>query len=183
MTDLVVRDATTADAAACGAVYAPYVRSSAASFETEPPSAEEMARRIGAALATHAWLVAERDGALVGYAYATAYKARPAYRWTCETSVYVGAGAQGAGVGRTLYVALLDRLAGRGFRTAVAGMTLPNPASAGLHAALGFTPCGVLPRVGWKAGRWHDVALLSRPLGHAPSADVAHPDAAPAEPR
>ena len=89
MNALDVRDATTADAAACAAVYAPYVRSTAASFETEPPSVDEVARRIAAARATHAWLVAERDGELVGYAYATAYKPRPAYRWTCETSVYV----------------------------------------------------------------------------------------------
>ena len=176
MTGLHVREATTADAEACAAIYAPYVRSTAASFEIEPPSMAEVARRIAAARATHAWLVAERDGALVGYAYATAYKSRPAYRWTCETSVYVAAVAQRAGVGRTLYTALLDRLAGRGFRTAVAGLTLPNPASAGLHAALGFTPCGVLPQVGWKAGRWHDVALLQRPLGDEPYADGPPPE-------
>ena len=178
MTDLVVRDATTADAAACAALYAPYVRSTPASFETDPPAVDEMARRIAAAVDAHAWFVAERDGAILGYAYATAYKVRPAYRWTCETSVYVDGEAQGGGVGRALYEVLLDRLAERGFRTAVAGMTLPNPASAALHAALGFTSCGVLPRVGWKAGRWHDVALLQRPLGDAP-----YDGSAPPEPR
>jgi L-amino acid N-acyltransferase YncA len=176
VTGLHVRDAMTEDAGACAAIYAPYVRSTAASFEIEPPSVDEVARRIAAALATHAWLVAERDDELVGYAYATAYKSRPAYRWTCETSVYVAPHTQGGGVGRTLCTALLDRLAERGFRTAVASMTLPNPASAGLHAALGFTSCGVLPRVGWKAGRWHDVALLQRPLGDEPYGDGQPPE-------
>jgi phosphinothricin acetyltransferase len=164
-----VRDATTADAEGCAAIYAPYVLTSAASFETDPPGPGELARRIATALATHAWLVAERDGVLVGYAYATAYKTRAAYRWTCETSVYVAADAQRGGVGRTLYAALLTRLQARGFRSAVAGMTLPNEASAALHEALGFSRCGVLPRVGWKAGRWHDVALLQRDLGPGPS--------------
>lgn len=174
---LTVRDATTADASGCAAIYAPYVLGTAASFETEPPGAEELVRRIEAALSTHAWLVAERDDRLAGYAYATAYKPRPAYRWTCEVSVYVVAGEQRGGVGRSLYDALLERLATRGFRTAVASMTLPNPASAGLHAALGFRPAGVLARVGWKAGRWHDVALFQRELGPGPYGSEA-----PAEP-
>jgi L-amino acid N-acyltransferase YncA len=165
VTGLSVRDATAADAAGCAAVYAPYVLSTAASFETDPPSPEEMARRIGLALEHYAWLVAERDGRLVGYAYATTYKPRPAYRWTCEVSVYVVDGEHRGGVGRALYVELLERLVTRGFRTVVASTTLPNPASAGLHEALGFSPAGVLERVGWKGGRWHDVALWRRGLG------------------
>lgn len=163
-----VRDAEAADAAACAEVYAPFVRDTAVSFETEPPDAAELARRIATARRTYAWLVAEVDGAVSGYAYATAYRARAAYRWTCETSVYLGPGSRGRGLGRALYEALLGRVADRGYRTAVAAMTLPNPASAGLHAALGFTEVGVLPRVGWKHGRWHDVALFSRGLGAAP---------------
>jgi L-amino acid N-acyltransferase YncA len=165
---LVVRDATPADAAACAAIYAPYVLGTSVSFETEPPTPAELARRIETALGTHAWLVAERDGAPVGYAYATAYRPRPAYRWTCEVSVYVDGCELRGGVGRSLYEALLDRLAGRGFRTALAAMTLPNPASAGLHEALGFSLCGVLADVGWKDGRWHDVALLQRAIGSQP---------------
>jgi L-amino acid N-acyltransferase YncA len=165
VTGLAVRPATTGDGAVCAAIYAPYVLGTAASFETEPPVAEEMARRIEAASEQHAWLVAERGGTLVGYAYATAWRSRPAYRWTCEVSVYVVDHERGGGVGRALYDALLARLAERGFRSVVAGMTLPNPASARLHEALGFSPVGVLTRVGWKAGRWHDVALLQRGLG------------------
>jgi L-amino acid N-acyltransferase YncA len=168
VTELAVRDATPADAAACAAVYAPYVLGTTASFETDPPGPAEMAHRIETALATHAWVVAERAGELVGYAYATAYKPRAAYRWTCEVSVYVATAAHRGGVGRALYGALLDRLAGRGFRTAVATTTLPNPSSAGLHEALGFRLSGVLVGVGWKAGRWHDVALLQRAIGPRP---------------
>lgn len=174
---LAVRDATAADAAGCAAIYAPYVLGTAVSFEAVPPTPEELARRIEVAVRAHAWLVAERDGVLIGYAYATEYRSRPAYRWTCEVSVYVAEGEHGGGVGRSLYEALLGRLAGRGFRTAVAAMTLPNPASAGLHEALGFRPSGVLRHVGWKDGRWHDVALLQRAL--SPDADDESPPADP----
>lgn len=168
MSRTTVRDASTDDAEACAAIYAPYVTGTAVSFETEPPGPDELAQRIGAALDTHAWLVAERDGAVVGYAYATAYKPRAAYRWTCEVSVYVAGEAQHGGVGRALYTALLDRLAERGYRTAIATMTLPNPASTALHEALGFVRSGVLARVGWKAGDWHDVALFHRAIGADP---------------
>ena len=144
MTDPVVRDATADDAAACAGIYAPYVPGTAASFETEPPRRRRWRGASRRRSGTHAWLVAERTATVVGYAYATAYRPRAAYRWTCEVSVYVARDQRGGGVGRALYAALLDRLAERGYRTVVAGMTLPNPASAGLHAALGFTPAGVL---------------------------------------
>ncbi len=177
MTAPTVRDATTADASGCAAVYAPYVLGTAASFETDPPAPDEVARRIEAALRTHAWVVAERGAELVGYAYGTPYKPRPAYRWTSEVSVYVAGDQHGGGVGRMLYDELLTRLARRGVRTVVASMTLPNPASAGLHAALGFSPAGVLERVGWKHGRWHDVALLQRRIG--PEPDHAGPPSEP----
>ena len=168
MTGPVVRGAPPPDPTAGAAVYAPYVLGTAASFETDPPTPAEMARRITSAQQDHAWLVAVVGDVLVGYAYATAWRPRAAYRWTCEVSVYVERDQRGGGVGRALYTALLERLAERGYRTVLAGMTLPNAASAGLHAALGFTPAGVLERVGWKAGRWHDVALLRRSLGTGP---------------
>lgn len=153
-----VRDASAADAAACGAIYAPYVRDTAITFELEPPTTEEMARRIAKATASHAWLVLEDDGRVVGYAYGGPYKERPAYRWSCEVSVYLELGLRRRGAGRALYEVLLPRLAARGFRTAVAGMTLPNDASVGLHRAMGFEPVGVYRRIGWKLGAWHDVA-------------------------
>ena len=161
----IVRDATEADAAACAAIYAPYVRDTAITFETEPPDAAEFARRIAAATARHAWLVLEDDGRVTGYAYGGPFKERAAYRYACEVSVYLERGLRRSGGGRALYSALLARLAERGFRTAAAGMTQPNEASAGLHRALGFVTVGTFRRVGWKHGRWHDVAWVQRDLG------------------
>jgi L-amino acid N-acyltransferase YncA len=162
-----IRAATAADGAACAAVYAPYVRHSAITFETEPPTPVEMAGRIAAAQATHAWLVLVDAGRVVGYAYGGPYKVRAAYRWSCEVSVYLETGRRRGGGGRALYEALFARLAERGYRTAVAGMTLPNEASVGLHRALGFEPVGTYRRIGWKNGAWHDVAWMQRALGPA----------------
>ena len=173
--DLRVRGATQDDAAACAAVYAPYVTGTAATFEVDPPSVAQVAERIAAAVRAHAWLVLEDDGRVVGYASGAAFKPRPAYRWTCEVSVYLELGRRRTGGGRLLYEALLERLAERGYRTAVASIALPNPASEGLHRTLGFAPVGVLRRVGHKHGAWRDVAWWQR--------DLAGGDDPPAEPR
>ena len=151
------------DAATCAAIYAPHVSDGVASFELEPPSVEEMARRIEAA---HVWLVHEAGG----YAYATRHRERAAYRFTVETSVYVAEAAQGRGVGRALYDALLEEVARRGFRVALAGITLPNPASVALHESLGFEPVGVFREVGFKFGAWHDVGWWQRGLAEGPAA-------------
>lgn len=159
-----VRSAGPADAGACAAIYAPYVTDTVITFETVPPDAEEMAKRIAEAVRTHAWLVLEDEGRLAGYAYATPYKSRAAYRWSCEVSVYLELGRRRTGAGSTLYDALFARLVERGFRTAVAGMTLPNDASVGLHRAMGFEPVGTHRRIGWKHDAWHDVAWTQRPL-------------------
>ncbi len=160
-----VRDAVEHDAEACAAIYAPYVTDTVNTFENDPPSAREMARRIAAAQRAHAWLVLEDDGRVVGYAYGGPFRSREAWRWSCEVSVYLETGRRRGGGGRALYGALLDRLTERGYRTAVAGMTLPNEASEGLHRAMGFTAVGVYPRIGWKSGQWHDVAFAQRALG------------------
>jgi phosphinothricin acetyltransferase len=156
----VVRDASAVDAAACAAIYAPYVTGTAITFETEPPSADEMAARIETALRSYAWLVLEEQGRVVGYAYGGRFHARPAYRWAAEVSVYLEPGRRRSGGGRALYEALLARLRERGFRLAIAGMTLPNEASVGLHEALGFAPVGTYRRIGYKLGAWHDVAWM-----------------------
>jgi L-amino acid N-acyltransferase YncA len=156
-----IRAATEHDAPACAALYAPYVTDTAVSFETEPPDAAEMARRIAGA---HAWFVLEDHGHLAGYAYANPFAARAAYRWSCETSIYLEQGRRRTGAGRALYEALFHRLRERGLCRAFAGMTLPNEASAGLHRALGFEPAGVYRRVGWKHGAWHDVAWVQKDL-------------------
>jgi phosphinothricin acetyltransferase len=169
-----VRDAAPEDAAACAAIYAPYVRDTAISFEEEPPDAAEMARRMAACEARHAWLVLEDERRVVGFAYGSTHRERAAYRWTCEVSVYLEPGRRRTGAGRALYDVLLARLTARGYRLAVAGMTLPNEASAGLHRALGFEPAGTYRRVGYKHGAWHDVAWVQRPLG-APDAPLVEP--------
>jgi L-amino acid N-acyltransferase YncA len=159
-----VRDAVPADAGRCAEIYAPYVRNTAISFEAEPPSAGEVARRIAAAQREHAWLVLEDDGGVTGYAYAGPFMSRAAYRWSATVSVYLDGARRGSGGGRALYTALLDRLARRGIRTVLAGVALPNEASEGLHRALGFEPAGTYRRVGWKLGRWHDVTWYQKDL-------------------
>ncbi|MET0839994.1 MAG: N-acetyltransferase family protein [Marmoricola sp.] len=171
----VVRRATPADAAACQAIYATYVADTVISLETEPPSIEEMRERIEGVLATHDWLVLEVDGEVTGYAYGSTYRTRAAYRWACEVSVYLEPGRRRTGAGRTLYEALFPRLVDRGYLTALAGMTLPNPASEGLHRSLGFVDVGTWRRIGWKFGAWHDVLWLQRSLapGSEPPAELS----------
>jgi L-amino acid N-acyltransferase YncA len=159
-----VRDAGPDDAARCAAIYEPYVRDTAISFETEPPTAEEMAGRIAEAQRRHAWLVLEDGGTVTGYAYGGPFMARAAYSWSAAVSVYLEPGRRRTGAGRTLYAALFDRLAARGIRTVLAGIALPNDPSTGLHRALGFDEVGTYRRVGWKHGRWHDVAWFQRDL-------------------
>jgi L-amino acid N-acyltransferase YncA len=153
-----IRTATEADGAACAAVYAPYVTDTVITFELEPPSAEDFATRIATANERHAWLVLEDAGRVVGYAYGGTYLPRAAYRWACEVSVYLEMDRRRTGAGRMLYEALLHRLTERGFLTFIAGMTLPNAASEGLHRAMGFEPVGTYRRIGYKFAAWHDVA-------------------------
>jgi L-amino acid N-acyltransferase YncA len=159
-----IRLATPADGPALADIYRPAVVDFATSFELEPPDGAEMARRIARVMERTPWLVCERDGAVLGYAYAGAHRDRPAYQWSVEVSAYVHGDARRLGVGRALYASLFAALAVQGFRSAYAGVTLPNPASVGLHAAVGFTPVGVFRGVGYKHGAWHDVAWFELPL-------------------
>jgi phosphinothricin acetyltransferase len=159
-----VRIARPDDAAAVAAVYAPYVTDGVISFELDPPDAGEMARRMRAGGVRHPWLIAEEDGRLLGYAYSSAFRARAAYNWAVETTVYVAADAQGRGVGRGLYEELLARLTRAGFTQAIAVIALPNDPSVRLHERLGFAPIGVNPAVGYKHGRWIDVGMWQRSL-------------------
>jgi len=176
MPDFSIRDADPArDAAACAAIYAPYVEGSPVSFEERAPHASEMAARIERYRASHAWLVAERGGEVVGYAYATAFNERPAYRWSTSVSVYIAEDARGQGLGRALYEALFDRLRERGFRIACAGITLPNEASEGLHQSLGFELVGVNHEIGWKQGAWCDVGWYQLQLTPAPAGPPPEP--------
>lgn len=160
-----VRLATVADAAACAAIYRPYVEDTVISFELQPPTADDMAARIERVLERTPWLVAEVDGVVRGYAYGTRHRERPAYDWTVETAVYVDRGWQGRGVGRALLEALLDILRRQGFHLVVAGITLPNPGSVALHRKLGFEQVGEFEAMGWKAGGWHGVGWFALELG------------------
>ena len=170
-----VRAASERDAAACAAIYAPYVTDTPITFETDPPSPAQMANRIAAASRDHAWLVLEDGGRVVGYAYGGSFHSRPAYRWACEVSVYIELGRRRTGGGRALYEELFARLARRGFRVAVAGMTLPNDASVALHETMGFEPVGTYRRIGFKLGAWHDVAWMQRILGDPDAGADSHP--------
>lgn len=161
---MLIRAATADDAAACAAIYRPHVTGGWTSFELDPPDQAEMARRIAAYSESHAWLVAENDDAVLGYAYGSLHRTREAYATSCDVAVYVAAEATGQGVGRRLYEALLPALKARGLHAAFAGIALPNPASIGLHEAMGFTPVGVYREVGWKMGGWRDVGWWQRVL-------------------
>jgi phosphinothricin acetyltransferase len=163
-----IRTAQPSDAAAVQRIYAPVVEGSVISFEYEPPSAEEMARRIESTLRRLPWLVAEIDGRVVGYAYAAPHGERSAYRWSVDTSIYLDAESRGVGIGRQLYDHLLSTLAELGYVNAYAGITLPNEASVGLHEACGYEPVGVYRSVGYKFGQWHDVGWWHRRLHDSP---------------
>jgi L-amino acid N-acyltransferase YncA len=162
--EITVRVAELRDAEGVAAIYAPIVRDTAISFETEPPSPQEMAARIEATLPTHPWLVAQRDGNVLGYVYASKHIERSAYRWSVNVTAYLAETARGRGLGRKLYGVLIPILQAQGFRSAFAGIALPNEASVGLHEALGFRPLGVYQSVGFKLGAWRDVGWWRRSL-------------------
>lgn len=166
MSPMRVRHADPArDGAACAAIYAPYVDASGVSFEDVAPTAREMTARI-AATSTHLpWLVAEHGGEVAGYAYASQHRDRAGYRWAVDVAVYVDDAFHGRGAGRMLYEALLHLLRRQGFRSACAGIALPNAASVGLHTALGFELVGTYRDIGWKAGAWRDVGWWQLQLG------------------
>ncbi len=169
----VIRPAVEGDAAAIAEIYAPYVRETAISFETEPPTAAMMARRIVNTLETHPWLVADCGGRVVGYAYAGKHRERAAYRWSVDVTIYVGTAMHHIGIGRALYLPLLKVLRLQGFRSAFAEIALPNPGSVRLHEWAGFKPIGVHNDCGFKLGRWHDIGYWRLGLadGTAPPED------------
>ncbi len=174
MTTLSIRPARPADTPAITAIYAQAVLHGTASWEIEPPDEAEMLRRQEAILAGgYPYLVAERDGALLGYAYAGAYRPRPAYRATVENSIYIAPAAQGSGVGGALLAALIEACAARGFRQMIAVIGDGTGASIGsrrLHERAGFRLIGVAEKVGYKHGRWLDQMLMQKELGEADGA-------------
>jgi phosphinothricin acetyltransferase len=171
---MTIRLATLDDADPILEIYAPFCRATPVSFETEPPTVEEMCERIAKTLKSLPWLVCERDQQILGYAYASAHRERAAYRWSVDVSAYVKEGFRRAGIGRALYTSLIALLRLQGFYNAIAGITLPNPDSVGLHEAMRFQPVGVYRAIGFKCGDWHDVAWYQLAL--------REPDGEPAEP-
>jgi phosphinothricin acetyltransferase len=169
-----IRVAAPSDAEAIAAIYAPVVRETYISFELEPPTADEMRRRVVQTLERHPWLVHERDGQVLGYAYGSEHRSRAAYQWSVDASVYVDRRLQRAGVGRALYGVLFRLLRLQGYYGAYAGIALPNAASVGLHESLGFEPVGVYRAVGYKLGAWRDVGWWRLEL-RAPEAEPRPP--------
>jgi L-amino acid N-acyltransferase YncA len=154
----IIRLATLDDAEAIRDIYAPFCEASPISFETQAPSVDEMRRRIAKTLESLPWLVREQEGEIGGYAYASPHRERAAYRWSVDVSAYVRESQRRTGVGRALYTSLFELLCLQGFFNALAGITLPNPGSVGLHESMGFQTVGVYRRIGFKCGLWHDVA-------------------------
>ena len=167
MPHVTIRRAARHDIVAITRIYAEAVRHGTASFEIEPPDEAEMARRQRALLdGGYPYLVAELNGAVAGYAYAAPYRARPAYRWSVEDSVYIAADAHRRGLARALLTRLIEESEQRAFRQMIAVIgDSQQTASIELHRALGFTPVGTIVSVGFKHGRWLDTVLMQRPLG------------------
>jgi L-amino acid N-acyltransferase YncA len=166
--DVRIRPADVADSAAIQAIYAPIVATTAISFETEPPTADEILARM-TSVPRLPWLVAEVSTEVVGHAYASRHRERAAYRWSVEVSVYLAESARGLGIGRSLYTELLAVVSRLGYVSAYAGITLPNQASVALHEALGFAQIATFPQVGYKHGEWRSVGWWWRSLGDAGS--------------
>jgi L-amino acid N-acyltransferase YncA len=166
---VIIRAATDADLSAITAIYAHHVRHGTGTFEEEPPPESEMAARIAKVQAAGcAWLVAEGEGRVLGFAYYAQYRDRSAYRFAAEDSVYVRDDVRGQGVGKALCAALVEAAAKQGFRTMIAVIgDSENVGSIGLHISAGFRQVGVLRAAGMKFGRWVDVVLMQRPLGEA----------------
>lgn len=174
---MLIRDATPErDAAACAAIYAPYVTDTVISLEERPPTEHDFADRVRTTTRTHPWLVAEDEQAVIGFAYATRHRERASYRWATDVTVYVASTHHRRGIGRKLYETLFPLLAAQGLRMACAGVTLPNEASVGLHESLGFKAIGVYRNIGYKHGAWRDVGWWQLEL--APG----NPDEPPADP-
>ena len=152
-----IRPAKSEDAPQIAEIYRPFCEDNCISFETAAPDAAEMASRIERIGRRYPWLVDDRDGAVAGYAYASAHRERAAYRWVVEGTVYVHEKFRGRGVGRGLYAELFHLLRQQGLYKAYAGILVPNPASQSFHESMGFTLVGIYSKVGYKLGAWRDV--------------------------
>jgi phosphinothricin acetyltransferase len=169
-----IRPAAAADFATLAAITNHYIATTAIHFGYQPVTAAELAEAWQRATGRYPWLVADDGGTVTGYAKAGEWRSRDAYRWTAEVGVYVAHDRHGAGTGRALYAALIAALAAAGFRSAIGGITLPNPASIALHERLGFAHVGTVRDAGFKLGAWHDVAFYQRRLAEGAEAPPGH---------
>ena len=154
---MTIRFATTADVPAILAIYAPYITQSAVTFEYDVPTAAEFAERIQTIQTQFPYMVAESDGRVLGYAYASRHRDRIAYQWSVETSVYVHPDGHRQGIARQLYTALFNLLRRQGYYNAYAGITMPNSKSEAFHRSMGFESIGTYTEIGYKLGAWHSV--------------------------
>ncbi|PRC92956.1 arsinothricin resistance N-acetyltransferase ArsN1 family B [Solimicrobium silvestre] len=155
--DILVRSVTIADAGALCVIYNHYVLHSTISFEEEPISEDEMAQRIVGVTVSFPWLVAELNGRILGYAYASKWRVRHAYRFAVESSIYLGSDVAAKGIGSLLYLELINALKEQNVHTVIAGIALPNLASISLHKKFGFEPVAQFKEVGFKKNAWIDV--------------------------
>lgn len=159
-----LRNATKKDSVRLAEIYSHYVQNTTVTFETDPPTAEEMSKRIGRFQKTHAWLVAEVDGVVQGYAYGSPFKERAAYRYSAELTVYVDKDHCCKGIGKELFGELLGHLRLSGYVQAIGGIALPNPASVRLHEQFGFEKVANFKQVGFKLGKWIDVGYWQKQI-------------------
>jgi len=179
-----IRDAVPSDAARLLEIYTCYITDTAVTFETEVPSADAFRARMEKTMRRYPYLVAERDGAVLGYAYAGPFVGRAAYDWSCETTVYLDPAARRHGLGRALYAALETALGQMGVRNLYACIAVPagaedpylDRASADFHARLGYRTVGVFRQCGCKFGRWYDMIWMEKQIGaHAPDPEPVRP--------
>jgi phosphinothricin acetyltransferase len=159
-----IRPVQLSDAQALVEIYNPFIRSTTITFEEEEITAEEMASRIAKVTASYPWIIWEEGGLVLGYAYGSTWRSRPAYRFATETTIYLGPEGLGKGMGSRLYEALLTELQQRGFHSALGCLALPNEPSVRLHEKLGFRKVGHMREAGWKFGAWVDVGFWERML-------------------
>lgn len=146
-------------------IYAPYITKHNTSFEYEVPALEEFQQRIATIIAQYPWLVCEHNETIIGYAYAGQHRARTAYQWSVESTIYIAEDFCGKGAGRFLYQKLFELLKQQGYMNVFAGMTVPNMRSERLHKSMGFTEVGTFKKIGYKNGAWHDTKWFQLRLG------------------
>jgi L-amino acid N-acyltransferase YncA len=161
---MIIRAIAIADAKAVLNIYKPYIETTAITFETSMPSIQDFTERIKSNTEKYPWLVAEDQGRIIGYAYASKHRDREAYQWCVESSVYVMEEYHSKGIAKELYATLFEILQQRGYVNVYAGITLPNPKSHSFHAKMGFEPIGIYKNIGYKLGKWHDVAWLVKTI-------------------